>query len=88
MSWLSLEFPDDTGLVGGDHVFDVDERIWPASLLQQFQSFLLRRWEDEVTQLATGQLPEWDLQHSRCASDDSLYRLRCSLETKLQSAHL
>ena len=43
MSWLSLEFPDDTGLVGGDHVFDVDERIRAPSLLQQFQRFLLRR---------------------------------------------
>ena len=83
MSWLSLELPDNTGLVGGDHVFDVDKRIRPASLLQQFQRFLLRRLEDEVTR---DKLPEWDLQHSRCASDDSQYRLRCSLETKLENA--
>lgn len=49
MSWLSLEFPDDTGLVGGDHVFDVDERIRAPSLLQQFQRFLLRRSSESVS---------------------------------------
>ena len=37
---MSSELSDDTGLVGRDHVFDVDEGIRSPSLLQQLQSVL------------------------------------------------